>query len=100
MGCLISPMIRDDYVSLSRLLVASGYAVRTLVVGETVDFEWTPLGQIRLRELFFHLATLPEPGFPGRVEAVLSIVWEMKPLSPASDEIEALVAVCLVYCKT
>jgi hypothetical protein len=93
-------MNRRDFVSLSRLLVAAGYAVQTLVVRQTLDFELTALGQTRLRELFSHLASLPEPGSPGRVEAILNVAVEMKHLSTSPDEIEALVAVCLHFCKT
>lgn len=90
-------MTSGDYVSLSRLLVAAGYADQTAVVRENLNFELTPLGQIRLRELFSHLAELPPPGFPERSAAVLQIVVEMEKFSPSSDEIEALVAVCLYY---
>ena len=93
-------MNRADFVSLSRLLVAAGYAVQTLVVRKIVDFELTALGQTRLRELFSHLASLPEPGSLGRVEAVLNIAVEMKHMSPSPEEAEALVAVCLHFCNT
>lgn len=90
-------MNRDDYVSVSRLLVSAGYASGTLVSGDQIHFELTWLGQTRLRELFCHLHQLPKPGSCGRVEAILEVLLEMKALSPSEDEIEALVAISLDF---
>lgn len=93
-------MTRENFVSLSRLLVSAGYASKTSVHGEQLDFELTPWGQMRMRELFSRLRWLPEPGSPERLDAVLEIVKEMKTFTPSTDEIEALVAVSLRFCDT
>jgi hypothetical protein len=97
---LIDIMERDDLVSASRLLVAAGYASQTGVVGEAFQFEMTQLGYIRFLRLGVRLPLLPPLDSPERQSALLKIFPEMEVLSPSPTDLEALVAMAMLYCKT
>jgi hypothetical protein len=88
-------MCRDDFVSLSRKLAAAGLVTKAEIKGEGFDFELTLHGQIQLRQLAYHLATLPSIDAPALREVVLRLAPELRATNPSLGEIEAFVGLVL-----